>query len=108
MLRSHPFPGNVRELQALIHDAVSLHQGGKLSLHSFRQKLCGPRPLGGGYEQAVETPFNFPPTLPSLADMAQLLIVEAMQRAEGNQRTAAAMLGISQQALSKRLKKLRA
>jgi len=36
-----------------------------------------------------------------------LLVREAMQRANGNQSIAAGMLGISQQALSKRLKKER-
>ncbi|WP_422128155.1 helix-turn-helix domain-containing protein [Vibrio hannami] len=36
--------------------------------------------------------------------MNELLVSEAMERAEGNQSLAARMLGISQPALSKRLK----
>jgi len=45
------------------------------------------------------------PELPSIKQATDLLIREAMQRANGNQSIAAGMLGISQQALSKRLKK---
>jgi DNA-binding protein Fis len=43
--------------------------------------------------------------LPTLKQAEQLLIEEAMQRADGNQSIAALMLGISRQALNKRLKK---
>jgi transcriptional regulator with PAS, ATPase and Fis domain len=43
--------------------------------------------------------------LPTLKQVSDLLVKEAMQRSNGNQSIAAGMLGISQQALSKRLKK---
>ncbi|MDX1777614.1 MAG: helix-turn-helix domain-containing protein, partial [Thermodesulfobacteriota bacterium] len=45
------------------------------------------------------------PELPTIKQATDLLVREAMQRADGNQSIAAGMLGISQQALSKRLKK---
>lgn len=48
---------------------------------------------------------RYGPELPSIKQATDLLIREAMQRANGNQSIAAGMLGISQQALSKRLKK---
>ena len=47
------------------------------------------------------------PELPTIKQATDLLVREAMQRANGNQSIAAGMLGISQQALSKRLKKER-
>jgi transcriptional regulator with PAS, ATPase and Fis domain len=42
--------------------------------------------------------------LPTFGEAAELLVEEAMSRANGNQTIAARLLGISQPALSKRLK----
>ena len=46
----------------------------------------------------------FPQRIPSLREVSNYTITEAMRRANGNQTIAAKFLGISQQALSKRLK----
>lgn len=48
---------------------------------------------------------TFPEKLPTLKEAEDLLIREALQRAEGNQSIAALCLGISRQALNKRLRK---
>ena len=45
----------------------------------------------------------FPDSLPTLKEAEQALITEAMQRADGNQGIAAGMLGLTRQALNKRL-----
>ena len=50
-------------------------------------------------------PLTFSHRLPTLKEAAQLLVAEAMRRSGGNQSKASKMLGVSQQALSKRLKK---
>ena len=42
--------------------------------------------------------------LPTLSEAVEQLVGEAMRRADGNQRIASRLLGISQPALSKRLK----
>ena len=47
----------------------------------------------------------FPRKLPTIKEATQALVEEAMRRADQKQSAAAAMLGITQQALSKRLKK---
>jgi len=102
LLNVYSFPGNIRELKSLITEAVSKHRGGKLSLDVFRGAL-------GKTSEDFETKLQnetviFPSVLPSLKKMSDLLIDEALKRAEGNQSVAARMLGISPQALSKRLK----
>jgi DNA-binding protein Fis len=48
---------------------------------------------------------SFPDPLPTLKQAEQLLIYEALRRAGGTQSVAAMMLGITRQALNKRLKK---
>ena len=47
---------------------------------------------------------SFSERLPTLKQTEQLLISEAMKRANGNQAIAASLLGITRQALNKRLK----
>ncbi|HUV06082.1 MAG TPA: helix-turn-helix domain-containing protein, partial [Spirochaetia bacterium] len=46
---------------------------------------------------------KFPEKLPTIREVTAQLIEEALQRAKGNQAIAAGLLGISPQALSKRL-----
>jgi DNA-binding protein Fis len=56
----------------------------------------------------ADPPIIFARTLPTIKQASQLLVTEAMRRCDGNQSKASKMLGISQQALSKRLKNQRA
>jgi DNA-binding NtrC family response regulator len=111
LLQTYDFPGNVRELESMIDDAVSRHDRGVLSLGSLREYITG-RPAGGHRASEViarqsET-LVFPPRLPSLREVAQALIDEALSRVNGNQSLAAQMLGISPQALNQRLKRRQA
>ncbi len=105
LLAVHPFPGNIRELRALIYDAVARHQGGLLSLESFRSTIrsgIGNQPATAGAVLPVESL----ETLPTLEESENQLIREAMKRADGNQGIAAALLGISRSAMNRRLRKL--
>ena len=107
LLKTYAFPGNVRELEAMIFDAVAQHQGGVLSLKTFRSiafdRRNGPDD-GPSASPALENLSSlFPDSLPTLKEAEQALITEAMQRADGNQGIAAGMLGLTRQALNKRL-----
>jgi DNA-binding NtrC family response regulator len=111
LLKSYSFPGNIRELQSMIFDAVSRHRSGMLSLDAFKAHIGGdngaaavPPSLPHGPEEGP--PIAFSSCLPTIKQATALLVAEAMKRADGNQSIAARMLGISQQALSKRLKKM--
>jgi DNA-binding NtrC family response regulator len=87
----------------MIFDAVSHHKTGILSLKKFRhhmEKSGNHIPEG----EALRTNFvNFSNRLPTIKQITELLIEEALQRSKGNQSIASQILGISQQALSKRL-----
>ncbi len=105
-LATYCFPGNVRELKAMVYDAVSTHRDRMLSMETFikavesRQSEC---PATGG-DAPRQNPFSGFEELPTFSDAAAFLVMEAMDRASGNQTLAARLLGISQPALSKRLK----
>jgi DNA-binding NtrC family response regulator len=107
LLRTYPFPGNVRELRALVFDAVSRHGSGTLSMSTFKTTLqerssSGTLPFSRGaapFAPAV----SFGPLFPTIHETVELLVDEALRRADGKLAIAAGLLGISRPALSKRL-----
>ncbi len=107
LLGTYSFPGNVRELRAMAFDAVSRHTSKMLSLDVFRSyiKKQGEKPLSPEHEKKEDGLIIFPQRLPTIKQATELLVAEAMNRSRGNQSVAAQILGISQPALSKRLKK---
>jgi DNA-binding NtrC family response regulator len=106
LLRTYHFPGNVRELRSMVFDAVAAHKSRVLSMESFRRAI-----EKGGQGTPADLPidnhqdlYRGLDRLPTLQEALELLIDEAVSRADGNQTLAARMLGISQPALSKRLR----
>jgi DNA-binding NtrC family response regulator len=109
LLAAYDFPGNVRELKAMVYDAVGMHRGGVLSMDAF-VKAIGDLSLGAPPVHACSpdsNPFLAVERLPGFTEVIDLLVGEAVRRAEGNQSIAARLLGVSQSTLSKRLKHLR-
>lgn len=104
LLQQYHFPGNVRELQAMVYDAVALHEKGALSLNGFRSRIdLPPAELRTDEEQEVVTvTFN---GFPSIKQAQSQLISEALRMSNGNQGEAATLLGISRQALNNRLRR---
>jgi DNA-binding NtrC family response regulator len=111
LINTYAFPGNVRELQTLVFDAVSRHKEGPLSLEVFEAHIRRQQDRDRDYGQsspvsgteAQPALLRFSSRLPTLKQAGRLLVAEALKRSGGNQSKAARLLGISQQALSKRL-----
>lgn len=110
LLENYSFPGNIRELRAMIYDAVSAHTSGILSMKSFRKVLDNKQKGNQDFSEEMMPgelrwlqSFN---PLPSLKQAESVLIREAMKQAKGNQTIAAQLLGITRQTLINKLKKL--
>ncbi len=101
LLASYPFPGNVRELRSMVYDAVSRQSSAVLSPSDFKAAMQREAPREPG--ETASAPIDFPQKLPTLEEVDELLIDEALRRSNGNQSIASGMLGISHQALNKRL-----
>ncbi|MFQ5560518.1 MAG: helix-turn-helix domain-containing protein, partial [Nitrospinota bacterium] len=102
LLNSYSFPGNVRELKAVIFDAVSRNKNPNLTAELFTGKLIEREE--NKPEKAEPAAVGFPKELPTIKRATRMLVEEALSRAGGNQAVAAKMLGISRQALGKRIK----
>jgi two-component system response regulator HydG len=117
LLRNYHFPGNVRELEAMVNDAVARHESGILSMDSFKQAIGLERGLSPptgipepeeaepGYAQ--EARFAYTGVFPTIREVEEYLIDKAMIKSEGNQTLAADLLGITRQTLNKRLTRSR-
>ncbi|MFW5751180.1 MAG: sigma-54-dependent transcriptional regulator [Planctomycetota bacterium] len=94
--------GNVRELEALVREAVTRHRGGVLSLQVFRDAATDPTPLpDADHQLAPEDALAACPRLPPLKQIRQLLVREALRRSNGNQSLAANLLGVTRQAIAR-------
>jgi DNA-binding NtrC family response regulator len=105
ILSNYSFPGNIRELEALIYDAVSRHKAGILSLDVFRpllerENINPDIPLKEKNNLSI---IDFFEEFPTLKETENFLIQQALKKANGNQRITSSLLGISRQALNKRL-----
>ncbi len=110
LLSTYHFPGNIRELRSMVFDAVSTHKSKKLSMEKFKisvnkNKSMVDEAAGPGEVSVKEEPLiHFSLRLPTLKQAQQILVQEAMKRTKNNQSIAAEILGITRQALNKRLK----
>jgi transcriptional regulator with PAS, ATPase and Fis domain len=110
LLEGYAFPGNIRELRAMVFEAVSRSVIAKtLPLEPFEQYLDQQREereVAPDLERDAETAFSHGASMPTLKEATERLVKEALRRCHGNQTAAARLLGISQQAVSKRLQRL--
>ncbi len=109
LLDAYHFQGNVRELESMIFDAVSNHRSGVLSMDLFkaRMQLDVSPAASEGPGDDDPTLFSSWDKLPTVQEVTQDLLTEAMRRANNNQTIAARLLGMTRAALNKRLTRAR-
>jgi len=108
LLSTCHFEGNVRELHAMVSDAVARHTSGLLTLDCFVSlagKDCNPptAALFAPSKTVDDILYAFFGRFPTLKEMEEYLTASALNLTSGNQRSAATLLGIARQTLSKRL-----
>jgi DNA-binding NtrC family response regulator len=108
LLDHYDFPGNIRELGALIFDMAARCTSGTLDINHARDYIA--RQTGASADALLIDTCNqfaipYYGEFPKLRVVEDYLISEAMTRAEGNQYRAAEMLGVAQSTLWRRVQK---
>jgi len=106
-LAVYDFPGNIRELESIIHDAVARAGGGAIDATALRERLPPERRLIRGTEPpAAGSPYGgseifrlIGERFPTLHEVEGELVRKALSRAQGNVSIASSLLGISRQTI---------
>jgi DNA-binding NtrC family response regulator len=102
VINGYSFPGNIRELRAIIFNAVGGLRGNLLPAAAFEYLPVSPPAAIDGTDVNWAASLQ---RLPTLKEAADILVREALHRTDNNQRSAAVLLGVSPQALNQRLKR---
>ncbi len=102
-LGNYDFPGNVRELQNLVRDAVARHDRGVMSLQLFLQQLAVDAEASAR-EASSSKGMQFPFPMPTIRSLTDAAYTEALRRVQGNRSAAARMLGVSRLTIQRRIR----
>jgi DNA-binding NtrC family response regulator len=109
LLSNYYFPGNIRELKAMVFDAVARHKSGVLSLDFFKEFIKEKGEYIAPYislpDDAAVSIMDLSGRFPTIKEVVDHMVSEALKRSNGNQGIAASLLGITRQALNRRLRK---
>jgi DNA-binding NtrC family response regulator len=106
LLATYPFPGNIREMESMIFDAVSRHKSGQFSLDVFRSYV-GLRnaTLDTDHTEPVMVASSLREKVDTISQMTEKqMIIDALNKTNQNRTKAAKLLGISRRTLQNKIK----
>mgnify|MGYP006282375175 FL=1 len=105
LLQEYDYPGNVRELQSVVVTLVSHGRDDRLDADALLRLARSVLRRNASTDLTVPPRVSFSESLPTIEELTDQLIDEALRRTDGNQSAAARMLGITSSAVNKRLRR---
>ncbi len=107
-LSLYDFPGNVREMKAMVFDSMARYDHGILSIESFREAIgsefmVAKAAVNSTLKRSIILREGEIERMPTLDEAEVILIEQALEQGGGNQGVAALYLGISRNALNKKI-----
>ena len=106
LLSTYSFPGNIRELQSMIFDAVSRLRSGELSLDLFKTYIYQQEPTTGTEnKEPVAVASSMKEKTEQITHTTEKqMIIDALNKTDRNRTRAAQLLGISRRTLQNKIK----
>jgi DNA-binding NtrC family response regulator len=106
LLTTYLFPGNIRELESMIFDAVTSCKTEELSLEPFRVYICHDEPVA---KAETTGPLDMARTLKEKIETVshtteKQMIINALRKTNQNRTKAAQLLGISRRTLQNKIR----
>jgi len=106
LLATYSFPGNIREMESMIFDAVSRHKPGQFSLDVFRSYI-GQRnaTLDTDHTEPVMVASSLREKVDTISQITEKqMIIDALNKTNQNRTKTAEILGISRRTLQNKIK----
>jgi transcriptional regulator with PAS, ATPase and Fis domain len=105
LLAAYPFPGNVRELEAMIFDAVSREKSGKLPLEGFKTYIRQTQSFEAKGKAITPPASSLKKKIETISHATEKqMIIDALDKSNQNRTKAAQLLGISRRTLQNKIK----
>jgi two-component system response regulator PilR (NtrC family) len=106
-IERHPLPGNVRELENLLHRALALSADGELNFDEIDMPPCADEPSAKGEDQPSPSGYAVPADLQTWLDEQERTVITRVLNETGFNRTAAAArLGLNLRQMRYRMARL--
>ena len=105
LLQQYDYPGNARELQSVVVTLVSHGRDDRLDADALLRLAKSVLRRNASTDLTVSPRVSFSESLPTIEELTDQLIDEALRRTDGNQSAAARMLGVTSSAVNKRLRR---
>ncbi len=110
ILKNHDFPGNVRELEAILYDCTAQSRNGHIRKEMLSDYIGSRNSTGKTKDinnsRSQPGSLSYSGIFPKLSEAEEFLINEAMKECGGRQNQAAALLGIQPSSLCRKLKRM--